>query len=70
MPEIECAETIKVAVTGSVPPMDYVAGDGIDFENKKLRDSTFKASLLDEVMTLQCKDEYFENVFTLEKIED
>ena len=28
MPVIEGAETIKVAVTGSLPPMDYVAPDG------------------------------------------
>ena len=28
MPVIEGAETIKVAVTGSLPPMDYVAADG------------------------------------------
>ena len=28
MPEIEGAETIKVAVTGALPPMDYVAADG------------------------------------------
>ncbi len=28
MPEIEGADTIKVAVTGSLPPMDYVAADG------------------------------------------
>ncbi|MCR5342027.1 MAG: hypothetical protein K6E70_01515 [Butyrivibrio sp.] len=28
MPEIEGADTIKVAVTGSLPPMDYVASDG------------------------------------------
>ena len=28
MPVIEGAETIKVAVTGALPPMDYVAADG------------------------------------------
>ncbi len=28
MPVIEGAQTIKVAVTGSLPPMDYVAADG------------------------------------------
>ncbi len=28
MPVIEGADTIKVAVTGSLPPMDYVAADG------------------------------------------
>jgi ABC-type amino acid transport substrate-binding protein len=28
MPVIDDAETIKVAVTGSLPPMDYVAADG------------------------------------------
>lgn len=28
MPVIEGAETIKVAITGSLPPMDYVAADG------------------------------------------
>ena len=28
MPEIAGAETIKVAVTGALPPMDYVAADG------------------------------------------
>ena len=28
MPVIDGAETIKVAVTGSLPPMDYVAADG------------------------------------------
>ena len=28
MPVIESAETIKVAVTGALPPMDYVAADG------------------------------------------
>lgn len=28
MPAIEGAETVKVAVTGSLPPMDYVAADG------------------------------------------
>ena len=28
MPMIEGAETVKVAVTGSLPPMDYVADDG------------------------------------------
>ncbi len=28
MPEITGAETIKVAVTGALPPMDYVAADG------------------------------------------
>jgi len=42
----------------------------IDFENNKLRDSTFKVSMMDGVLTLQCTDEYFENEFTLEKIED
>ncbi len=28
VPKIEGAETIKVAVTGALPPMDYVAADG------------------------------------------
>ncbi len=28
MPKFEGAETIKVAITGSLPPMDYVAADG------------------------------------------
>ena len=28
MPEIDGAETVRVAVTGSLPPMDYVAADG------------------------------------------
>ena len=28
MPVIEGAQTLKVAVTGSLPPMDYVAADG------------------------------------------
>jgi hypothetical protein len=28
MPVIDGAETIKVAVTGALPPMDYVAADG------------------------------------------
>ncbi len=28
MPVIEDAETVKVAVTGALPPMDYVAADG------------------------------------------
>ena len=42
----------------------------IDFENKKLRDSTFKVSMEDGILTLQCTDEHFENEFTLEKIED
>lgn len=28
LPEIAGAETIKVAVTGALPPMDYVAADG------------------------------------------
>ena len=28
IPEIEGAETVKVAITGSLPPMDYVAADG------------------------------------------
>lgn len=42
----------------------------IDFENKRLRDSTFKVSLTDGVLTIQCIDEYFENEFTLEKIDD
>ena len=42
----------------------------IDFENKKLRDSTFKVSLQDEVLTLQCLDEYFENEYELHKTED
>jgi ABC-type amino acid transport substrate-binding protein len=28
MPVIEGAETVKVAVTGALPPMDYVAPDG------------------------------------------
>ena len=42
----------------------------IDFENKKLRDSTFKVSLQDEVLTLQCLDEYFENEYELHKLED
>ncbi len=28
MPKIEGAETVKVAVTGALPPMDYVAADG------------------------------------------
>uniref|UniRef100_UPI00055F71B1 DUF5640 domain-containing protein n=1 Tax=Oribacterium sp. P6A1 TaxID=1410612 RepID=UPI00055F71B1 len=42
----------------------------IDFENNKLRDSTFKVSLADEVLTLQCLDEYFENEYELHKLED
>ena len=42
----------------------------IDFENKKLRDSTFKVSLEDEVLILQCLDEFFENEYELHKTED
>ena len=42
----------------------------VDFENKRLRDSTFKVSMMDDALTLQCEDEYFENEFSLEKLED
>jgi len=42
----------------------------IDFENNKLRDSTFKVSLTDEVLTLKCLDEYFENEYELHKLEE
>ncbi|SDZ78759.1 hypothetical protein SAMN05216349_10148 [Oribacterium sp. KHPX15] len=42
----------------------------MDFEKEKLRDSTFKVSVVDGVMNLQCLDEFFENEFVLEKSED
>ena len=42
----------------------------IDFEKSSLRDSTFKVSIVDGVMNLQCLDEYFENEYELHKAED
>ena len=42
----------------------------IDFEKSNLRDSTFKVSVVDGVMNLQCLDEYFENEYELQKAED
>jgi len=42
----------------------------IDFEKQNLRDSTFKVSVVDGVMNLQCLDEYFENEYELHKAED
>ena len=42
----------------------------VDFEKSNLRDSTFKVSIVDGVMNLQCLDEYFENEYELQKAED
>ena len=42
----------------------------VDFEKSNLRDSTFKVSIVDGVMNLQCLDEYFENEYELHKAED
>ena len=42
----------------------------IDFEKQNLRDSTFKVSVVDGVMNLQCLDGYFENEYELHKVED
>ncbi len=42
----------------------------INFEKQNLRDSTFKVSVVDGVMNLQCLDEYFENEYELHKAED
>ena len=39
----------------------------IDFVKKNLRDSTFRISLIDGVMNLQCLDEYFENEYELRR---
>ena len=40
------------------------------YEDDSLRDSTFKVSIVDGVMNLQCLDEYFENEYELHKAED
>ncbi|MBR1855601.1 MAG: hypothetical protein IJ803_00825, partial [Oribacterium sp.] len=42
----------------------------VDFEKSNLRDSTFKVSIVDGVMNLQCPDEYFENEYELHRAED